>query len=56
MRYTKDEQGLLNNFAVEPKVYTAESPSSAQQQRYLIQGVVATLTVGLTLMVAFVVS
>lgn len=56
MRYTQDEQGLLNNFAVEPTVYMAESPSSEQQQRYVVQSLAAVLAIGLTVLVAFVVS
>ncbi len=48
MQTTRDEHGILNNFATEPSVYFAESPSPAQQRRYLIQGAFAiTLVSGL---------
>ncbi|MDY7022471.1 MAG: ssl1498 family light-harvesting-like protein, partial [Cyanobacteriota bacterium] len=30
MPYTTEEGGRLNNFAVEPKVYTAEPPNKTQ--------------------------
>ncbi|MFB2933694.1 photosystem II assembly protein Psb34, partial [Aerosakkonemataceae cyanobacterium BLCC-F154] len=36
--YTTNEEGILNNYAVEPPVYFAEYPSQEQQQRYLFQG------------------
>lgn len=46
MPYTKEEGGLLNNFAVEPKVYKAEPPNKTQQRNYLILGVAALGLVG----------
>jgi hypothetical protein len=46
MRYTSDETGLLNNYAVEPKMYQAEPPNSKQQRSYIILGVVALTLVG----------
>ena len=56
MRYTTDERGLLNNFAVEPIVYAAEFPSPDQQRQYLLQGAIAVLLVASALFTAFVVS
>lgn len=56
MHTTQDERGLLNNFAVEPTLYFAESPSVPQQRRYLIQGVVAVAFVAVLLGVALTVS
>lgn len=53
--YTTDDRGILNNYAVEPTLYYAEYPS-AEQQRYLFQGAVATLFVALTLLTALAVS
>ncbi len=55
MRYTEDETGLINNFAVEPKMYQAEPPTSADKRNYLIVGsVAATLVVGLFFVAAAV--
>ncbi len=48
MRYTEDETGLLNNFAVEPKMYQAEPPTGTQKRNYIILGsLAASLIVGL---------
>lgn len=46
MPYTKEEGGILNNFAVEPKVYEAKPPDKKQQRNYIIQAVFALLLVG----------
>jgi hypothetical protein len=46
MRYTSEEGGLLNNFAAEPKMYSAEPPNANQQKLYVILGVVALALVG----------
>lgn len=53
MRYTTEEGGRLNNFAVEPKVYKAEPPTQAQQRNYLLMGVGAITLIGGLLFVAF---
>jgi hypothetical protein len=45
MQTTRDERGILNNFATEPNVYFAEAPSPTQQRNYLIQGALATALV-----------
>ncbi|MEA5541618.1 ssl1498 family light-harvesting-like protein [Limnoraphis robusta Tam1] len=48
MPYTTEEGGRLNNFAVEPKVYTAEAPNKNQVRNYIILGSLgAALVVGL---------
>lgn len=52
MRYTTEEGGRLNNFAVEPKVYTAEPPSKAQQRNYIFLGIGAVLLIGGLMFVA----
>jgi hypothetical protein len=39
MRYTTEDGGRLNNFAVEPKMYRAEPPTAAQKRNYIILGV-----------------
>ncbi|WP_416669408.1 photosystem II assembly protein Psb34 [Egbenema bharatensis] len=54
--YTRNEEGLLNNYATEPAVYFAEYPSPEQQQRYALQGAIAVLLVALTVLTAFAVS
>ncbi|HIK45106.1 MAG TPA: ssl1498 family light-harvesting-like protein [Leptolyngbyaceae cyanobacterium M65_K2018_010] len=42
---TQLDNGILNNYAVEPQVYLATYPSLWQQRRYALQGAVATLLV-----------
>ncbi len=55
MRYTEEEGGRLNNFAVEPKMYTAEPPTGMQKRNYIILGsVAASLVVGLFVVAAAV--
>ncbi|MBD1838381.1 ssl1498 family light-harvesting-like protein [Coleofasciculus sp. FACHB-64] len=39
MRYTTEDGGRLNNFAVEPKVYKAEPPTQDQKRNYLFMGI-----------------
>jgi hypothetical protein len=56
MPYTKEDGGLLNNFATEPKMYQAEPASSSEKRNYLLTTVVATALVGGLVAVAFVVS
>jgi hypothetical protein len=54
--YTVDETGVMNNYAVEPKMYFAVYPSHEQQRQYLLQGAVAVLLVAGTILTAFAVS
>jgi hypothetical protein len=56
MRYTVEDGGRLNNFAVEPKMYEAEPPTATDKRNYLILGVVAAALVVAVVSVAFVVS
>jgi hypothetical protein len=56
MRYTSDEDGRLNNFAVEPKMYQAEPPTAKQQRNYIILGAVAFALVGGLVVIAVSVS
>ncbi|HEY9906067.1 MAG TPA: ssl1498 family light-harvesting-like protein [Thermosynechococcaceae cyanobacterium] len=56
MRYTIEEGGRLNNYAIEPKMYEAEPPTKAQQRNYLILGVGAIALVGILMFVAVSVS
>lgn len=52
MRYTTEEGGRLNNFAVEPKVYKAEPPTQAQQRNYIFLGIGAVVLLGAVMFVA----
>lgn len=54
--YTVDDEGLLNNYAIEPEMSKAEYPSPKQQRRYIFLGVVAILLLALTIWIAFAVS
>lgn len=54
--YTTEDNGLLNNFAKEPKMYCADAPSSEQQRNYLLQGAAAILLLASVLVVAVSVS
>ncbi len=56
MYTTVNENGVLNNYATEPKMYYAEYPAIWEQRRYLIQGVFATLLVTTLVLVGFSVS
>jgi hypothetical protein len=56
MRYTTDDRGVMNNFAVEPTMYLAEEPSKKQQIRYAIQGGLALILVGSLIAITLVVS
>ena len=46
MPYTEEEGGILNNFAKEPKMYTADEPDKAEKRNYTILGVLGFLLVG----------
>jgi hypothetical protein len=56
MPYTTEDGGRLNNFAVEPKIYTAEPPSTAQKRNYVIGGVAGAVLVAALIFVAVAVS
>ncbi len=56
MRYTVEDGGRLNNFAVEPVMYEAEPPTAAQKRNYIILGGLAAALVAGVVAVAFVVS
>jgi hypothetical protein len=56
MYTTTNEEGILNNYATEPKMYYATYPSAEQQSRYAFQGAVAILLVTALVLVAFGVS
>lgn len=56
MRYTTDDRGILNNYAVEPAVYVAEYPTENEQRNYMIQGAAAILLVAFLMLTALGVS
>ncbi len=56
MRYTTEDGGRLNNFAIEPKMYKAEPPTNAQKRNYIIWGTVAAVLVAGLMFVAASVS
>lgn len=56
MPYTTEEGGRLNNFAQEPKVYTAEPTTDGQKRNFIILGVAGTILVCALIVVAFSVS
>ncbi|XHR84213.1 MAG: photosystem II assembly protein Psb34 [Gloeotrichia echinulata GP01] len=56
MPYTTEEGGRLNNFAREPKIYTAEPPNAGQKRTYIFLGIAATVLVVGLIVVAYSVS
>lgn len=54
--YTVDDEGIVNNYAIEPKMSESEYPSPKQQRRYLFLGAAAILFVALAIWIAFAVS
>lgn len=53
MPFTKEEGGLINNFAPETKIYKAEPPTKTEQRNYLIIGIAAITLVGGLLFIAY---
>jgi hypothetical protein len=53
---TIDDEGLVNNFAVEPKVYPSKYPSPRQQRRYIYWGIATTLLIVALLLISKFVS
>lgn len=56
MYTTQLDNGILNNYATEPKTYYAEYPAPYQQRHYLLQGAIATLLVTTLVLVSLAVS
>jgi hypothetical protein len=54
--YTTTSEGILNNYAIEPAMYYAEYPTETEQNRYKLQGAVASLFVALVVLTALAVS
>ena len=56
MYTTQLDNGVLNNYAVEPQVTYEEYPAVYEQRRYLLQGAIASLFVTAIVLVSFAVS
>ena len=56
MQTTQLDNGILNNYALEPKMTYAEYPAIYEQRRYLQQGALAALLVTATIFISFAVS
>jgi hypothetical protein len=56
MPYSEDEGGLLNNFAKEPKMYTATPPTKTEKRNYAVQAVLGLLLVSGLLVLAATIS
>lgn len=56
MPYTTEEGGRLNNFAIEPKMYTAEPPNQKQQISYAALAIGAIALLGGLIFIAVAVS
>ncbi len=56
MNYTKDDDGRLNNFAVEPPVYAADAPSKADKRNYMVMAAIALVLVAGLIAVAVMAS
>lgn len=54
--YTMDDEGLINNFAIEPDIYPSDYPSPRQQQQYMVLGATAFFFVVILLMTSVLVS
>lgn len=53
---TITDDGLINNYAVEPEPYDSGYPSPEQQFRYVLWGAAALLLVGTVVYIAFAIS
>lgn len=45
MPYTTEDGGRINNFANEPKVYSAEPPTTKEKRNYLVLGILGVVLV-----------
>ena len=54
--YVIDDEGIIDNYATEPDLYTANYPSPEQQKRYAFLGAGATLLITIALPTTFAVS
>lgn len=53
---TQADNGILNNYAVEPEITYAEYPGFYQQRSYLKQGAIAAAFITSLIMISFIVS
>ncbi len=56
MPYTQDEGGRINNFAAEPRVYSAATPTGKEKRNYVILAVISVLLVAGLITVAMMAS
>lgn len=56
MNTTQLDNGITNNYGVEPKLYYAQYPSPYQQRQYVIQGSIAALFVTSLVIVSTIIS
>jgi hypothetical protein len=54
--YTKDDEGIINNYGLEPDMFAASYPTPKQQLRYVFLGVGALVLVSTLLLIGFAVS
>jgi hypothetical protein len=54
--YTIDDEGLVNNFAIESDIYLSDYPSPRQQRQYIVLGVAAFSFIVMLLLTAVFVS
>ncbi len=56
MYTTQLDNGTINNYALEPKMYLSDYPAVYEQRRYIVQGALAALVVTATVLISFAVS
>jgi hypothetical protein len=54
--YTKDDEGIINNYALEPAMSAATYPTPKQQLRYVFLGIGGFVFVATLLLISFAVS
>jgi hypothetical protein len=54
--YTIDDEGLINNFAIEPDIYLSDYPSPRQQRQFQVLGAAAFFFVVMLLLTSVLVS
>ncbi len=56
MYTTQLDNGTINNYALEPKMYLSDYPAVYEQRRYIVQGALAAMVVTATVLISFAVS
>ena len=54
--YRKDDEGIINNYAIEPAMSVATYPTPKEQTRYILWGTGAIVFVAVLMLIAFTVS